>query len=524
MRNATANWALALGLAFSAARGGDVAYRISGQGWAEAGRIGHSTDTLLANLNGNPMISAGAQFTAYADIGTNWEGAFGIGGYQAHSMLGSGDVAFKSMQFFFKNFITESRMTYFRGDKADPSLSVTFGNFNYDYNPDVKNLGLYLFRGAVYPGLLVSGFIDPAVDDTKGDILGLKFHQSLGRFSHDVVFSNERALPPTFDWSLGYVAKYRPVDGVEIGAGMNLYRLLPANGRLTTPGDPAYYSRDSALTAAGDKHAYDHYYTEGRIDTLRDAQGVVRIDTASGKPLLKYTPTVEYTHRGIKLMAMASLDPKRVFGIGGNMGPEDLKLYAECALIGVQNYGSVYSDRGQRIPVVIGFNLPAFGWLDVVSLEAEWYGARYRNSVSKLTQQKYSELPSPIPVSYKTYDPINAKGGVDPATGRLLKDSLDAGGNPVIDGSGNVIKVPGPLQITGTALDIEGLTEDNWKWSLYFRKTVRGHIRFTGQIANDHFRPPATRTQYADLDGSGAAEFSSSLQDWYLMLRMGYFF
>jgi hypothetical protein len=506
---------LAAGPFQAPASAGDVAYRISGQGWAEAGRIVHATDTLLVNLNGNALQSAGAQFTAYADIGDNWEGAFGIGGYQAHHMQGSGSVSSRSMHFYFKNFITESRMTYFRGDKADPSFSLTFGNFDYEYDLDAKNLGAYLFRGSVYPGFLVSGFMDPAVDESKGDILGLKMHNRWGKFSQDVIFANERSLPPAFDWSLGYVAKYNPVPGLEFGAGFNLYRFLSANSDLTTPDLAEYRSRDSALTASGNAHPYDHYYTEGRIDTLRDASNQPLIDTATGKALVRYVPTVTYTHRGIKLMAMASFDPKKALGLGGRFGEEDLILYGEAALIGVQNYGSVYDNRADRIPVMIGFNLPAFGLLDVVSLEAEWYGAKYRNNISKLTQLKYSELPSPIPVSYNTYDPIK-KNGIDPVTGRLLKDSTDAAGNPV--------KVPGPIQVRGTALDIENLTQDDWKWSLFLRKTIRQHIRFTAQVANDHFRPQPTHTKYADLDGTGATEFSSSMSDWYFMARLGYFF
>ncbi|MDB5104545.1 MAG: hypothetical protein JWP91_2234 [Fibrobacteres bacterium] len=495
--------------------GADVTYRISGQGWAEAGRIVHSTDTLLANMNGNALQSAGAQFTAFADIGDQWEGAFGIGGYQAHHMQGSGTVSSRNMQFYFRNFITESRMTWYRGEKADPSFSLTFGNFNYDYNPDIKNLGLYLFRGSVYPGFLQSGFMDPSVDETKGDILGLKAHHRIGKFSQDLVFANERQLPPAFDWSLGYVGKFRPMAGLEFGAGFNLYRVLSANSDLTTPDNAEYFSKDSAQTANGGTHPNDHFYTEGRIDTLRNAQGQPVMDTATGLARLHYIPTVTYTHKGIKLMGMAGFDPKKAFGFGGNLGEDDLKVYAEAALIGVRNYGRVYADRSQRMPVVFGFNLPAFRLLDIVSLEVEWYGARYRNNIAKLTQQKFSELPSPIPVSYNSYD-IIAKNGLDSATGRILRDSVDA--------DGNIVKVPGPIRITGTALDVENLTQDDWKWSLFLQKTVRGHIRFTGQIANDHFRPQPTHTLYADQPGTGTSESSSSLKDWYFMLRMGYFF
>lgn len=500
----------------------DVTYRISGQGWAESGRIVQSTDTLLENRDKAALQGVGAQFTAFADIGEHWEGAFGIGGFQTHNMQGTNKDA-RHMQFSFKNFITESRMTYFVGEKAAPRLSLTFGNFNYNYNPEVRNLGLYLFRGTVYPGFLESGFMHPTVDNTRGDILGLKMHHVAGKFSHDLLLSNERQYPPTFDWSLGYVAKVGPFAGLEIGAGVNFYRLLSANSELTTPNRADYYSRDSALTAKGGGHPYDHFFTEGVIDTLRNAQNQPLIDTVTGQALLRYRPTVTYTHRGTKLMGMASFDPKVPLGLGGLLGKEDLKIHAEVGLIGVQNYGSVYANRSERIPFTLGFNLPAFNLLDVFSVEVEWYGARYRNNISKLTQSKYSELPSPIPISYNSYDPYSSRG-IDSATGRILIIQTDAQGNPVLDSSGNLIRVPGPIQVRGTALDIQNLTQDDWKWSLFFQKTIRQHIRFTGQIANDHYRPEPIQTKYIPKDGTGWSEFSSSISDWYFMFRLGYFF
>ena len=475
-------------------------YRLSGRGWAEAGDIVHSTDTLLVNLNNNVLQSAGAQFTAFADIGENWEGAFGIGGFQGHNVQGN-DVHAKLAQFFFRNFITEARITYFRGEKADPSFSATFGNFNFNYNPDVKNLGLYLLRGTVYPGFLVSGFQDPAVDDSRGDILGLRLRHALGAFSQDLVFANEREFPPNFDWSLGYLAKYRPFGALTLGADFNLYRVLSANSDLTTPTRDAY-AYEGDLVGSGSYHPYDGKFIE--IDTAGSAGDPSRWDT------------IAYTHKGVKLMGMLSFDPKKALDLGGWLGEEDLKVYAEAALIGVRNYGSIYARRSERIPVMAGFNLPALGFLDVVSLEVEWYGARYRNDIAKLgPTSKYSQIPSPIPVSYKSYDPIADRGGVDPQTGRLYKDSVDAQGNPV--------KVPGPIQIRGTALDIENLTQDNWKWSLFLQKTLRGHIRFTAQVADDHFRPaPMRGVSYKE--SGGTAEAASSLADWYFMFRLGYFF
>ena len=42
---------------------------------------------------------------------------------------------------------------------------------------------------------------------------------------------------------------------------------------------------------------------------------------------------------------------------------------------------------------------------------------------------------------------------------------------------------------------------------------------------HDHYRPePLANTYGAPLDGTGVAEFSSSMKDWYFMFRLGYFF
>lgn len=493
---------LALGVCIIAVKSGasDVAYSISGQGWVDYGRVIHSTDTLLQNLNGNDIQGPGAQFTAKADFGSQLEGAFGIGGFQYHDSPGN-DVQAKLMKFYFRNFITEARITYYAPDKSNPSIRATFGNFNYNYNSDIKNLGQYLLRGSVYPGFLTSGFQHPSVDDTRSDVLGINLNHRYGFFSHDLIFANERDLPPSFDWSLAYVAKLQWGSAFTLGAGVNFHRLLSANSKLTSPG-PEEWKYEVDLVGAGGYHPYDGKFIE--VDTSNSA----------GNPAL--WDTIAYTHKGVKLMGMLTFDIKQALGLKGAFGKEDLKFYSEAALIGVKNYGSIYADRLQRIPVMFGFNAPTFGILDVMSLEVEWYGAKYRNDIAKLgPTSKFSDLPSPIPVSYKQYEPIRNAGGVDPVTGRLYENVLDSAGNPV--------RVAGPIQIRGTALDIQNLTQDNWKWSLFAQKTLRDHIRFTAQVANDHTRPQPRRESPYEVKG-GTAESFSSLRDWYFMLRLGYFF
>ncbi len=468
----------------------NVKIKVHGQGWSDVGRIMHVTDTLVNNLNGNWQQSAGAQFTANALIGEDWEGAFGFGGYQIYSSLGtSGDA--RLARTALQNFITESRMTYSHGGRENPAFTLTFGNFPFEYNKDSKNLGSYLLRGPVYPGFLMGGFKDFKIDSTKGNILGINLHQAIGNFSHDIIFADERELPPTGDWSAAYLAKYKAFSALEIGGGVNFYRALPNKKDLTTPSSRFYSvnSNDSALLHDGLPHnRYDFQYIE--VDTVTH-------------------DTVFYTHKGIKLMGMFSLDLKPLFGIS-SLGHEDLKLYGEAAILGVKNYGSVYHDIYQRIPWTLGFNLPTWGLLNYLSVEVEWYGAKYRNDLSKLGNfntlgggifaaipNNPALIPSPIPTSYRNYNTLSDDG-------KYLSASGDS------------------VSVRGTALDVQNLTQDNWKWSLYMQKDILNHIRFIGQVANDHFRPRPTAGLIQEAGGS--AEAFSSMKDWYWMFRVGYYF
>jgi hypothetical protein len=456
--------------------------RIYGQGWTQMGRIMHATDTLggagaAVNLNGNWLQSNGAQFTAVTLIGDNLEGAFGFGGYQIYHSPGNAKQQ-RTMRFVFQNYITQARMTYYRGDRDRPDYSLTFGNFAYNYNPDVKDLGLYLLRGPVYPGYLQSGFKENGADTTRGNVLGARFQHSIGNFRQDLIFANERELPPTFDWSAAYVARYKALDAVEVGAGVNFYRLLPADSKL---------EKFRNVEETGDtNNPYD---------------------------------TITYSNQGAKLMALFSVDFKRWMpGVG--FGANDMRLYGEAAVLGVKNQGSYYDNILERIPVMVGFNIPTFGWLDYFSLEVEWYGSKYRNSLGKIGNfnslsqpglfprpvEPITPVPTPVPFSYEDYYRNYAQNGTGTpdANGDILLNSGDT------------------LHVKGNAWDVENLMTDNWKWALYLEKTVHRHVIFTAQIANDHFRPRPAATVLDEW--GGMAEAFTSPKDWYFMFRTSYFF
>jgi hypothetical protein len=176
--------------------------------------------------------------------------------------------------------------------------------------------------------------------------------------------------------------------------------------------------------------------------------------------------TVTGSLQGTKAMARFRFDPKALFGLSSlgplTFGKQDLALYGEAAVIGFQNYPKHYEKLSERIPVMMGFNLPAFGLLDRLALEVEHYGTRNHSDYGK-TETYYAWTPRVVPVN---------------------------------------------------------TARDDWKWSLYATRVLAGNLRLSGQVANDHLRtfgPPSLGT-------TTYAEALTTPRDWYWMLRLTAFF
>lgn len=452
-----------------------IPVHVTGAGWTQAGAILNSSDTVDLNYGGNWFQGVRGHINALAEISKNWEGSIGIGVRTVQKGISGREVASGDpgsaarLQVGVEPYISQARFTYTYGDESTSPFGMTFGFFPFNYNPQVKNLGLYLLRGTVYPGFLFSGF---ELDETIGvaNLLGLNLHSTLGHFSNDILLSSETKIRPLFDYSLAYIGKYRPNSAFEIGAGVNFYRLIPINGDLTTPRDPNLVAEDGSLIPVS-KYDRRHYYL--------DSTGPGQVDT------------VRFTLKGVKAGAFATLDLKILTGQGA-MGSEDLKLYGEMAVIGVKDYTGIYEDIAQRIPVMVGFNLPMFNLLDHLSLEVEYYKSPYRNDYYKL-ENYYS----PIPMSNLN---LGRKVVTDPVTGQKVFSS-----------GGRTFPIEDPY-------DAENMHKDDLKWSLHGAKTIKGHIRLSAQAANDHFRPGGAF--FVDKYESAF----TTLKDWYFMTKLSYFF
>lgn len=420
-------------------------------GWMGYGSIVSSSDTVDGNdYSGKPMISSGAQILLQSQLNENLGIQVGVGAGGGHQLVGSVKTKGGYSPFGVGPYVAQGNFTYNFWKEEGARLFARGGLFAYDYAQDNQNLGLYLLRGPVYPGFLLSGFETKHVLPVA-NTLGLQVHHETGGFQQDLLIQVETEFYPYYDISPAYVASYRAGSAFRIGGGINLYHLIPVDPVLTT-----------------------------------DTTSMRRVDNSGPVP-----DTVQLSAKGIKLMVNAGLDFKALFGGEGALGPEDLKLYGEVALLGLGGlmrddfhffgdpikyrknnkkvYEDLYGPLSQRMPVMVGFNLPTFKLLDRLSLEIEHYGAPFSDNLALFNHWKATR-PSPIPL-----DPDSS------------------------------------------------ITRDNLKWSLYGSKVFQSHIKVSLQVASDHFRP-GTFTGYGDNNPPGSEAILFRPSEWYWMSKVAYFF
>jgi hypothetical protein len=316
----------------------------------------------------------------------------------------SGDFG-RTRRLYFYPYLTEANFMYHIGDISRPQFSVTAGYFPIKYNQNSRNLGEYLFRSGTYPQTLVSDF-----DFAATRLVGCNISSSpIEGLSLSVILNNNIEWTAIGDLNLSGLATYNLSDIFEIGAGIYQSSVVSADTKAT--------DGDSLLTD--------------------DNSQYLKPDSSIGM----------YTFRGTKVMGMVSFDPKKLLGLD-IFGEEDLKLYAEAAVLGLKDYPEAlngieyYTDIMKRIPIMFGFNVPALKLLDVLSIEAEWFGSRMPNDL-------YNG------VFYNQPTPIN----VDKKIGPYLSDSTH-----------------------------QQYIDDDWKWSIYAKRTLAGHFQIIGQVASDHLR------------------------------------
>jgi hypothetical protein len=407
-------------------------------GWVEHNVIGNSS-LGGGDYTGKGVFSTGAQIEATRKVSDKLVVKAGVGLASDNSLIlansgyGTNSYAVPTLNPYV--YEADFAYTFLEGERG--GLKLRGGIFPYSYSSDVKNLGLYLMRGPVHPGIVISGHERQGVMPVANlaarpaaNVMGLQLNHRLGAYEGDAIVSSELQYYPFFDLSFVYVGSYRPHPGIRLGAGVNFYHLVAVDSKLSD--EPAYRHIDGSDTT-------DIYY------------------------------------HGTKLMANASFDPKEFFGRGlvGVLGAEDLKLYGEVAVIGLETssgYESIYGTLAKRIPVMVGFNVPAFGYLDHVSVEVEYYGSRNADDLSNFNKGEYSPLP-------RNWSPTTP----------------------------------------------QDFRRDDWKWSVNAARTFHEHVTLTAQIANDHYRPGIYRG-YTDSNLPLRQTLTVTPKDWYSSLKVAYSF
>jgi hypothetical protein len=341
-----------------------------------------------------------------------------------------------------------------------PKFTLQAGYFPYKYKPDAANLGEYLLRSGAYPGYLTSGGWNLMGNGYM--MQGIRLNMALwgGKFQSEFLLPMERDLPPNGDLSPTYIGTVTPMPGVEIGGGVACHHCIAVKPSITSP----EIEYGANFTAYGNGSGYI-------IENPSYNPALPGTDLTGNNPRYIYDSTQFYTFKGVKLMARASFDPKAFIPMP-LLGPQDLKIFGEVALLGVKDHPFYYEKKTERMPVMFGVNIPTFRVLDLLSFQMEYYGSRFANSLENAYQYQTPTLP--------------------------FTDS-------------NNVSVSDPNLHDRNA---EAVIKDNWKWSLYAKKQVVKGLNIYAQAANDHMRLP-----FWTALNSWTPVTNRQKEDWYYLIR-----
>lgn len=429
----------------------------------------------------------GAYVAQTALIGDNLAFDVGIGGvfeYQKREVISAqwGGTQYKN--FFVGPAVADIR--YGAAARDGEGFGLQFGMFDYKYNADASNLGEYLFRSGTYPGYVTSGGFW-FVNNNSVQLQGLRAGYGAGALKADFFLITETSMPALYDISGAAVVGYKVADGLlDLGAGLNYKHMIPVKPSRVSPHTPknAYFTKNG-VTYSGksgmylqsstfykDKAAKDpsnaaHYLELAAADSARAANVTAWMAAPQDSGIaLKY-----YTQAGLIAMARASLDLKKILA-SESFGPNDLRLYAEMAILGVQNYPLYYDKITERMPIMAGINLPCFRLLDLLSVQVEYYKSPHLNSYVDLVGNN-----SAVPTHVSATDLVRSDEEYNDIT-----------------------------------------KHDDLSWSVLAKKAIGGGAFISAQVARDHIRTVSIETWTAPEP----TQVLGRPGDWYWMLQFGF--
>jgi hypothetical protein len=332
--------------------------------------------------------------------------------------------------YFWRNQATDLGLFHIAGQKFNSDMqawlkyetgpqSVKFGFFDFKYNPDSKDLGEYLIRSEAYPTILESaqGKDLMAWSDTR--VAGVRYGYDGEYIRHTALLYAEQVNEPVNDISAAYFLSAGPKNA-ELSVGTDYARFL----RL---GDSIYLTND--------------------LQTVENAKYV----SANGLT----TKAWKFILRG-RLDLAAYLSMKSPF-----------VLYGEAALLGLKKDTLYYRHMSERMPMMVGVDIPTFGILDVLSFEQEYFPNRYYEKKYQLQENKFTPLPS------------------------FIQPDEYAGAN------------------------LPHVTNHDWRWSANAERSLNKWLKLKLRIASDHMRLLNWSGDY-----EGGTPFTAKSSDWYWLARI----
>ncbi|HAJ78684.1 MAG TPA: hypothetical protein DCO75_02845 [Fibrobacteres bacterium] len=357
--------------------------------------------------------------------------------------------------------IDRASFSYLWGDTASPFLSISVGRFPYKYNPDSRNLGEFLFRSGTYPAYLINNF-----DLPFARLTGLKLSSDLfGKLHQDLLLTFETDVPPYYDASLSYIANCQVGKVLNVGGGVDFAHLISVDESQTTP-----ISTRTKYTVGDDTTS--KYYTFRGIKIMGrlsfDPKPLIPFSVFGKEDLKIYS---EAAILGVKnypandsinstnsnhnnIWGYDSLKNKTAVLVGFNWPTNPVLSYTFIPLAAIMGLDKNNFDKHtmalSSVAVGAGIAAGVGTWflekyfnknlhLDVLAVEAEWYGCPYPNNYA-------TEL-----------------------------------------GKGNTKSLPLPDYYDRT--DKGYVNQDNWKWSVYAKKMfLHDHFGVILQLARDHTR------------------------------------
>jgi hypothetical protein len=363
-----------------------------------------------------------------------------------------------------KPMVPVARARWQFGDPAKSGASMMVGSFNYKYNPDAKDLGEYLYRSGTYPGFLWTNdgwlLMNRAGNYSHGVLLGLT--QFDGLLKHNFSLFMETLYFPVGDFSPGYDFSLAS-KWINLGGGVVFNHYLPIKPSKLEPKNDAntYVSVvDTVADAGGGTRLVTYYAPKSEIPNLTLE--------SPAEPVVQH----HWTSKGIKLMGRVA------FNLGNLLpestrGPDDLRVFAEAALLGVENQPLYYDKPAERIPIMAGINIPTMKMLDVLTLQVEYYKSPF-NDINDFNAQS-------LPIWKVDYE-------------------TDSTEHYLTDAKGNIVPVANH--------------KDDFKWSVFARKSFNKIITAYAQMGSDHFR--LTNADYKAV----SVPLTTRPSEWYYLFRL----